>query len=1161
MFLINGAPVWSASDLTDASECEYAVLRRLDYRQGWAEPIEEKVDPLMARVAVLGDRHETRVLAEIARRGAHVADLSRLPLASPERREAAADATEIALSRSGAEVVYQAALLEGDFFGVADFVERAEDGWLVADAKLARSAKPRALLQLGAYAEQLERLGVPVSARVALLLGNGQRKEFRRADVQPVFLDRRERLRQILAVHLRDGAGVEWGDSRFLACGRCPECTAAAEESDDLVLVAGLSMPQRRRLVAAGIPTLSALAGAATGPQDMTDSTFRRLRSQARLQQHRLSGEDSPVPFELTEDAAATLALLPAPSAGDLFFDFEGDPLFDDDGAAAHPGLEYLWGVTDASEQYTATWAHDSEQERRALQEFVDQVTQRHVDFPDLHVYHYAPYETTALKRLAMRYQTREEELDALLRAEVFVDLYATVRGSVRVGQPSYSIKKLEPLYMGEQLRSDEEDAVGDGGASVVAYHEYRELALSGEESAAERKLATLADYNAYDCLSTLRLRDWLLARAAEAGVRDQILPRTGPAPDHATTSEALADHPTFEALMERSGPDRRSERSPEEQACAMLAASLGYHRREQKQFWWEHFWRLDQKVLADWPEARDVFLVEHAEVLQDWAVPGPRARNLSRTTRLVGRWGASSRPGRSMHVVYERPFPPRSFGPTDATLTAAEGTASWPDESEPHIVHLTESRPATDTFDQLPVALTPGRPPRINGLEAATHEVGVAAAAAAGLPDLAVVDLLLRRPPRTARAALPSDGSPVQNIVAALTSMADSFLAVQGPPGAGKTYTGSRVVKELVERHGWRIGVVAQSHAVVENMLRAVVSAGLDPALVGKTDPKDRTRTEPPAWTSVPGLGPFLAKHAGTGCVVGGTQWDFVNTGRVQRGELDLLVIDEAGQFSLASTIAVSVAAKRLLLLGDPQQLPQVSQGTHAEPINESALGWLTDGHDTLPPELGYFLGETYRMHPDLTAVVSRLSYEDRLAAAAPAAARRLEGTAPGLHVVTVDHAGNQTESPEEAAEVVRQVRTLLGSTWVDPDDSATPRPLAPGDVLVVAPYNAQVSLIRAELRRAGLDGVRVGTVDRFQGQEAPVAIVSMTASSPADAPRGMGFLLNRNRINVAVSRAQWCAILIRSAALTSFMPASTEGFIELGGFIGLCGSAHNES
>lgn len=271
-------------------------------------------------------------------------------------------------------------------------------------------------------------------------------------------------------------------------------------------------------------------------------------------------------------------------------------------------------------------------------------------------------------------------------------------------------------------------------------------------------------------------------------------------------------------------------------------------------------------------------------------------------------------------------------------------------------------------------------------------------------------------------------------------------------------------------------------------------------------------------------------------------------------RGHLDLLVVDEAGQFSLAPTIGASVAAKRLLLLGDPQQLPQVSQGSHAEPVDESALGWLMGDHDTLPAEFGYFLGTSYRMHPALCRKVSTLSYDGRLAAAPEAAARRLEGVSPGLHVVSLPHTGNRVESPEEAAAVVEQVRSYVGAMWTDLDDAATPRPLGAGDVLVVAPYNAQVALIREALARAGLWEVRVGTVDRFQGREAPVAIVSMTASSHGDVPRGMGFLLSRNRINVAVSRAKWRAVVVRSEALTSFMPGSTAGVLDLGAFIGLC-------
>ena len=1053
--------------------------------------------------------------------------------------EAARDATLKAFS-AAPEIVYQAAFDDGEFFGYADFIERADDGWLVCDAKLARSAKPQALIQLGAYADQIRRMGLPLSSKVSLLLGNGERADFRVADVVPVFLERRERLRQLLAEHRAEGVGVAWGDDRYVACGHCPECEAAAGQAEDVILVAGLRMEQRRKLRASGIATIGDLTAAAARPDAMTQATFERLRAQASLQwaQKQAGGA---VAYELTASAPQMLSLLPAPSPGDIFFDFEGDPLYDE-GDPSRAGLEYLWGVLDADERYSPTWAHSSAEERIAFVAFMDDVAARRTAHPDMHIYHYAPYETTALKRLAMRYQTREKELDDLLRSEVFVDLYATVRGSVRVSQPSYSIKKLEPLYMGDQLRDSD---VADGAGSIVAYREFRDL-LSEDPSTAGERLSALADYNEYDCLSTLRLRDWLLDRAVEAGVRERIRPRIKD-----MHGEELSEHdPLFVALMARSGPEQRSKRTAEEQACAMLATSLDYYRREHKQFWWQHFERLGNP-LDDWSDTRDIFLVESAEVVQDWAVPAGRARNHRRVVRLVGDWTAGSMASAQAQVVYACPAPPGSNGPDGAPYAAAGAADVAAHPYDPRVVMLTESRTEKETFADLPLALMPAPPPNTTNIEAGIAEVAAQASEAPALPRTAVLDLLARRVPRLAGDAPFTGGEAgVDDVVEALVAMEDSYVAIQGPPGTGKTYIGSRVIRDLVDKHHWRIGVVAQSHAVVENMLGCVVMAGLDPTLVGKS----KTQSRNPSWTSLKKDAKFLDEHSATGYVIGGTVWDFANAKTVPRDSLDLLVVDEAGQFSLAPTIGASVAAKRLLLLGDPQQLPQVSQGTHAEPVDESALGWLMDGHDAIPPDRGYFLDQSYRMHPALCSKVSTLSYDGLLRAAPAASGRRLDGVEPGVHVVTVPHVGNRTHSVEEAAAVVDQVRRHLGLTWSDPDDATTPRPLRASDVLVVAPFNAQVALIRQALTTAGLVDVRVGTVDRFQGQEAPVAIVSMTASSHGDVPRGMGFLLSRNRANVAVSRAQWRAVLMRSEALTSFMPSSTQGVLELGAFIGLC-------
>lgn len=406
MFLLDDRLHWSASDLTAAAECEYAVLRTLDYKLSWSDRIEVKNDPLQEHVARLGDRHEAELLDKL-QGDRQVITLDHLkPPYTMAALQGAGDATLKAFLAKP-QVGYQAAFFDDEFFGYADFVESADDGWLVCDAKLARQAKPRALLQLGAYAEQIRKMGLPLSSRVSLLLGNGDRADFPVADVLPAFLERRDRLRSLIATRRARGLPVFCGDETIVACGKCDECQHAAVQGNDLILVAGLRMEQRRKLRAASIATAADLAGIGTKPDGIARATFGKLRAQAALQWKMQAGEGAPVEYELTPTGATTLALLPGPSEGDLFFDFEGDPLYDE-GDFSRTGLEYLWGVMGTSRKYDPLWAHSSSEERAAFIEFSDRVAERRAKHPDMHIYHYAPYETSALKRLAMRYQTKE---------------------------------------------------------------------------------------------------------------------------------------------------------------------------------------------------------------------------------------------------------------------------------------------------------------------------------------------------------------------------------------------------------------------------------------------------------------------------------------------------------------------------------------------------------------------------------------------------------------------------------------------------------------------------------------------------------------------------------------------------------------------------------
>lgn len=1158
--------VWSASDLKAAAECEFAWLRAIDARVGRIEAVEEPEDATLERAGLLGGEHELRVLARYREQfGDGVVEIPAARSSDAEALAAAVALTTAALE-SDADVIFQAAFSTPEFVGFADFLSRDEAGrWVVQDSKLARHARVTALMQLAAYADQLDRLGVARSERVELLLGDGTTSIHQTDDLMPVFDLRRRRLRALIADrHLEQG--VEWpaiawgderGDLRVIACGRCATCDAEVVASRDLLLVAGMRPVQRDRMRTAGIVTIDDLAAASRAPKGMNADAFAMLVTQARLQLTAPAGVgEAPAsvapPFEVV--APTALGSLPRPDHGDLFFDFEGDPLYTE-GASTVWGIDYLFGWVDVREQYSAIWAHSFAEERVALETFLDFIGVHRAQHPAMHIYHYAPYEPTHLLTMAARYGTREAEVDRLLRDGVFVDLYPIVRRALRVGSRSYSIKKLEPLYMGAEVRTSD---VQKGDDSIVRYVQARALRDGGQDAAATAILDDLADYNRYDCVSTRRLRDWLVDRAREAG----LTPSPNPEPDEISyepSSRALALNRLAEDAVAGSG---------DEHALRLGAAAIDYYPREAKTFWATHFLRLREPISV-WQDARDVVILDRARcrVVEDWH-RGEGQRVDRRTVELRGELAPGTRlsEGSDPFALYELPAP-------------------FPSQVSPRHIHAARSLRVTEVLDDgavveetaiqgftwsdLPVALTPSAPPGAGNQQAAIDAWADAVIEASPeLPAGPAIDILRRRPPRTRSGALPvSTGDDVDAIVRAVSDVDHSYLAVQGPPGTGKTYVGSHVIARLVRERSFRVGVVAQSHAVVENMLARIVEAGVPIEQVGKA-PKDQTARDLPFTPFAKNaMASFTKEHADTGFVVGGTAWDFSHEGRIARGSLDLLVIDEAGQFSLASTIAVSLSTSRLLLLGDPQQLPQVSQGTHPEPVDTSALGWIMDGADVIPADHGYFLARTWRMHPRVAEPVSRLSYRGELAAHPSTVMRELAGVPAGLVPVPVRHHGNATQSPEEAAAVVSIVSDLLGRDWTsihvgdggEQGDGLTTRlpsrPLAQTDLIVVTPYNAQQVAVEEALAAAGYHDVPVGTVDRFQGQQAAVAIVSLAASSGRDAPRGLEFLLLRNRLNVAISRAMHTAYLLYSPGLLDDLPRTPEGVARLSGFARLVG------
>ncbi|MDQ2638681.1 MAG: TM0106 family RecB-like putative nuclease, partial [Actinomycetota bacterium] len=1015
MFLADDRVIYSASDLAAASRCEYALLRAFDAKLGRGPAVETEDDELLRRTSELGDAHEQRVLEEfIARHGDGVVRIGR-PAYTLAAFEQAARATADAFSRRP-PVVYQAVLFDDRFVGFADFAVLDGDRYRVLDTKLARRAKIQALLQIAGYADALRRMGVPIADTAGLVLGDRTTVDYPVDDLIPVYRQQRDQLRELLDNHHASSAPVAWGDPTVSACMRCECCVPNVVDDDDVLLVAGMRMTQRDTLIAGGVDTVAKLARS-TGPVDgMAASTLAGLRTQARLQ---VAQRDTGVPqFEIAD--ADALGALPAESPGDLFFDFEGDPLWTDDGVTW--GLEYMWGVLDTADNFTPLWAEDRPSERKTFTDFLTLVRKRRKKFPDMHIYHYAAYERTKLLELAARYGVGEDEVDDLLRQDVLVDLFPIVRNSLRVGTPSYSLKALEPLYMGSELRSGE---VTNAAASITQYERYRALLDEGHTDEAAGVLKEIRDYNEYDCRSTRRLRDWLLLRAFEESVTH--LTRS------AEKGEALPPpDETTQKLMAFAGDGVNIDRTSEQCAAALIQAARGYLPRERKPYWWAHFQRLSHPV-DEWGDTSGVFLVDEALVEQDWHKP-PRKQKHRRHLRLTGVLEGGTLDGRPQ-ALYDRPAPaglddehPDRRAAHDVNVQSVTEVEGVPVE-----VVVEELEPDAGQFTHLPMALTPAKPFRTAKLEEAIEALATEAAttvAEGRLPRCAVVDILCRATPTTkSGTGLPRQDNDVASITAAVLDLDNSYVAVHGPPGTGKTYTAARVIKSLVNDHGWCVGVVAQSHSVVAHLLNKIVEAGVDPALVAKKSSHDSAGTDRFTVIGDDDHATYLGQHSA--CVIGGTAWDFANDARVASAHLDLLAIDEAGQFSLGYTIAVARAARNIMLLGDPQQLGQVSTGSHPEPVDRSALGWLMEGHEVLPAQYGYFLEQTHRMHPELCRVDSALSYDNRLIPHPKTAARTLAGYRPGVHTLSVDHEGRSTCSPEEAMVIAAEITPLIGAQW----------------------------------------------------------------------------------------------------------------------------------
>ena len=1121
----DGTLIVSATDLVGYLACDHLATLELGRVQGrWDKPV-RRDDPTIALIQEKGDLHESDYLASLRADGLRVVEIPKEDLRTPDQLRAAQASTAAAM-RDGADVIYQATFFDGRWRGHADFLFKRPDrpspalgAWSydIADTKLARSVKGGAILQMCVYAALLEGVQGIAPEWLYVITGDGLRHPYRTDEYSAYFRYVRRRFDARLVEGLANTAEATYPDpvDHCRVCTWYPMCIQRRRDDDHLSIVAGVRRVDTERLVVGGVSTLTDLALLDAGQtiDGMATPQLSRVREQARLQLvERSTGHRV---FELIEpdpaDPGRGLGALPEPSPWDLFFDIEADPW------ATEVGLEYLLGVVDevaGEPRYTDIWATSQEAEKVAFERFIRLVMERLEAHPEMHVYHYGGYESGAIKRLMQRHATCVDEVDRLLRGQVLVDLLNVVRRGVRVSVESYSLKQIEKCYMPAR-----EGPVTEAGFSVVAFETWLKerdpVILDG-----------IAAYNRDDCVSTWMLRTWLEDRRAEAVARWPDLPWERPVAPVSEPSPALTDW--LQAVEERigglTGGLAADDPSLQAQARRLLADLLDWHRREEKSQWWR------------WFELKDKLTIEELVTERD-AIGG------------LGFAGDLRTEGKSLVRRYR--FEPQDHGfhigdkPLDKDTGAGAGTIVGLDDT----VGTIELKRGLSSSWPHPRALIPAKP-----IESHAHRAAMLRVADAVIvggidgdgPYRAVRDLLLRLPPRRvdgsdARLARPGEDV-LQTAMRLGGDLRDGVLPIQGPPGTGKTYAGAHMIVELV-RQRKRIAITAQSHKTISNLLEAVMAAGVEhsggsPVQVRafqKADEDDENVGHMDGVTRVGANGDVAAAlAANTVDVVAGTSWLLARP--EFDGAFDVLFVDEASQMSLANAVAVGTCARSIVLIGDPNQLPMVSQGVHPNGAAASSLEHLVGTAVTIPVDRGLFLATTRRLHPNVNAFISPTFYAGLLETHPDNAHRLVEGdpailSGAGVRWVPVIHAGNGPRSSEEAIVVADAVATLTTMTWHDTDGRRWP--IGIDDVIVVAPYNAQVAEIQSALeRRLGRRG-NVGTVDKFQGREGVVAIYSMASSSREDAPRDMGFLYSRNRLDVAISRARCVALLVAEPTL----------------------------
>lgn len=1089
----NNKIIYSPSDLSAHSSCKHLTQLNKQHTRGEIADPEVYTNRVLLMLKEKGIQFEENHLQEIKNQGKTVSEIS--------TNDPHAEKHTIDAMKAGVDVIYQARLKEnGKWSGWADFLKKVDKpsdlgdwSYEVWDTKLANETKAGTILQIGLYSQRVSQIQGLAPEYMGVIKPEGE--ECYRYDESAAYI-------RLVIRNLGDAIANE-DETYPEPVGHCDickwwkNCNAIRRKDDHLTFVAGIGKSQMKELNFHDVNTLEKLANLVLpvpfDPTKGVKDTYNKLREQARVQYTSRQNGYEPIYETLEIEEGKGLNKLPEPSENDIYLDFEGDRMVEPD------GLDYMIGYVHKGKYY-ALWANNEVEEKEIFEQFIDFAFKLKKKDASLHIYHYAPYEVTAFKRLMGKYASRENEIDTFLRSNTFVDLYSVVRQSVRASVEKYSIKDLE-VFFGYERKMDLRELSSQKSQLELL------LQTGNIDKLTKETKDAVQLYNQDDCESLVKLQAWLeeiRARLKKAGI---IITR--PADGDGEASDNITAHqqriqPIMDALLD-GVPAIRTERNNLEQARFILANMLDWYRREQKSFWWEFF------RLKELPEDE---LLEERKAISYLTYTGHRE---SEKRSVVDTYTFPSqecdlRPGHPLEdqennkvgAIYEIDVDSGILkikkGPTKIDLPHPSSVMSLEN------VNSSTKEEAIIRLAEWVVA---------NGMDSGDQTYRAAR------------QMLLNATP-----SLTGELTYNENILERTFDFASkldySYLPVQGPPGTGKSFTGGHLIVQLVQQ-GKKIGITALSHKVITNLLTKVWEVsqekGFNIQMMQKTEPDE---DNPLSW-NVSNDENIIQSAIGRMDVIAGTS--FMWSKPPYEDSVDYLFVDEAGQLSLIDTLAVSHCCSNIVLLGDPQQLKQPQKGVHPDGTEVSALEHILQGEKTISNEQGVFLAETWRMHSSINAFVSELFYENRLRSKDHLDKQQIIGSkyaGAGLYLEEVGHAGNTNASSEEVDKVLEIVSHLTDGEVTFINENNEEAPLTTSEIKIITPYNAQVHGIKQRL-----PNLEVGTVDKFQGQEAPVIIYSVATSSMEEAPRGMDFLFSPNRLNVAVSRARTRFIMVANPAI----------------------------